>query len=226
MIEQSTIQFLKDLEENNNRDWFNDNRKSYEIARDNFSSFIEELILDIQKIDNFITDATPKNTIFRIFKDVRFSKNKDPYKTHFGAAISKGGRKSEYPGYYIHIKPNGGTFIGGGIYHAQPSVLKSIRNEIAYNAQNFDELISNKDFVKAFGELEGDKLSRPPKGFDKEHPAIEHIKRKDFLMIHQVEDKLITQPNFNRYCLEQFAKMRPLNEFFRGPVYDVLESND
>lgn len=115
MIDQSTFNFLKDLKSNNNRDWFNDNRKTYEIARDNFAAFIGELIEDIQEMDDFITEATPKNTIFRIFKDVRFSKNKDPYKTHFGAAIAKGGRKSEYSGYYIHVEPDHKTMVASGI---------------------------------------------------------------------------------------------------------------
>lgn len=116
MIEKSTLQFLENLSKNNNRDWFKDHRKDYDLAKNNFAEFINELIPEITRMDQFITDVEAKNSVFRIFKDVRFSKDKLPYKTNLGAAICKGGRKSEYPGYYLHIKPNGETFVGGGIY--------------------------------------------------------------------------------------------------------------
>ena len=226
MIEQNTVKFLQDLSVNNNRDWFADNRKVYEAARDNFIAFIDDLIPDLQNIDPFITDVNAKNAVFRIFKDIRFSKKKEPYKTSFGAAIGKGGRKSEYPGYYLHIKPDGETFVGGGIHHPQPAILKSIRSEIAHNTKQFEEIINDLDFLANFGELEGDKLIRPPKGFDKEHPAVEHLKRKDFLMLHKIPDSKICHPDFKTHCLGKFERMKPLNEYFRGPVYDILENND
>ena len=205
MIEQNTVKFLQDLSVNNNRDWFADNRKVYEAARDNFIAFIDDLIPDLQNIDPFITDVNANNAVFRIFKDVR---------------------KSEYPGYYLHIKPDGETFVGGGIHHPQPAILKSIRSEIAHNTKQFEEIINDLDFLANFGELEGDKLIRPPKGFDKEHPAVEHLKRKDFLMLHKIPDSKICHPDFKTHCLGKFERMKPLNEYFRGPVYDILENND
>lgn len=223
MIEKSTLKFLEKLSANNNREWFAEHRKEYELAKNNFTDFINELIPEINQMDNFITDVDAKNSIFRIFKDVRFSKDKSPYKTNFGAAICKGGRKSEYPGYYLHIMPNGETFVGGGIYHPQAAVLNAIRKEIEFNTNQFHNIIHAKSFQNTFGQLKGDSLSRPPKGFDKEHPAIEDLKRKDFLMLHKVKDEQVTQSNFKQYCLEQFSKMKPLNEFFRGPVFDVIE---
>lgn len=226
MIDVSTLNFLKKLSQNNNREWFNDNRKQYEQARDNFADFINELIPTINEIDDFITDVTPKNSVFRIFRDVRFGKNKDPYKTNFGAAMCKGGRKSEYSGYYLHIKPNGESFVGGGIYHPQPKVLNSIRQEIAFNTEAYENIIHSKPFISNFGELQGDKLVRPPKGFDKNHTAIEHLKRKDFLMLHKMEDELVTSSKFKNYCIEKFKEMLPLNQFMRGPVYDILEANE
>lgn len=222
MIEQSTLDFLSDLSNNNNRDWFNENRTRYESAKQNFAEFLEGLIVEIQKFDPFLQDANAKNTVFRIFRDVRFGKNKDPYKSHFGAAISRGGRKSEYPGYYIHLNPNGDTFVGGGIYHPQPAVLKSIRQEIEYNTKQFENIISDNEFLKAFKELEGDKLVRPPKGYDKEHPAVEHLKRKDFLMLYHFDANKAVQKNFNKFCIDQFKKMLPLNLYLRGPVQDVI----
>lgn len=223
MIEKSTLKFLEKLSANNNREWFAEHRKEYELAKNNFTDFINELIPEINQMDNFITDVDAKNSIFRIFKDVRFSKDKSPYKTNFGAAICKGGRKSEYPGYYLHIMPNGETFVGGGIYHPQAAVLNAIRKEIEFNTNQFYNIIHAKSFQNTFGQLKGDSLSRPPKGFDKEHPAIEDLKRKDFLMLHKVKDEQVTQSNFKQYCLEQFSKMKPLDEFFRGPVFDVIE---
>ncbi len=226
MIQQSTFEFLKELKANNNRDWFNDNRKRYEAARDNFSEFIEGLISDIQEMDNFITDVTPKNTIFRIFKDVRFSKDKSPYKTHFGAAISKGGRKSEYSGYYIHVEPGNKTMIASGIWHPQPTVLKSVRNEIAFNLDSYEQIITEKEFKATFGEVEGARLVRPPKGYEKDHPAIEHLKQKDFVVTHQIADKKVCKASFKDYVLDKYKIVKPFSEFFRGPVYDVIENND
>lgn len=226
MIDKATFDFLVQLSKNNNRDWFNDNRKQYELARDNFAEFINEVIVQIQKFDPFIVDANAKNTVFRIFRDVRFGKNKDPYKTNFGAAMCKGGRKSEYPGYYLHIKPNGESFVGGGVYHPQANVLNAIRKEIAFNQSGFEKIIHAKSFQSSFGVLQGDELKRPPKGFDKDHPAIEHLKRKDFLMLHKIPDNKVCAEDFKAYCLEKFKLMLPLNEFMRGPVYDVLNADE
>ena len=226
MIEQSTLDFLKELKANNNRDWFNDHRLLYEAARDNFATFIEELIISLNKIDDFVSDANPKNSIFRIFKDVRFSKDKSPYKSHFSASISKGGRKSDYAGYYIHVEPENKTILASGIWHPQPAILKSVRNEISYNHQEYEKIIRNKKFVASFGQVEGNKLVRPPKGFDKEHPAIEYLKHKDFVVHHKVKDKEICQPSFKDYCVKKFEIAKPFSEYFRGPVYDVLENQE
>ena len=224
MIEQSTLTFLTELQENNNRDWFNDHRKKYEIARDNFAAFVEQLILDLSKMDEFITEATSKNAIFRIFKDVRFSKDKSPYKTHFSASIAKGGRKSMYPGYYIHLEPNNKSLLASGIWRPQPEILKSVRQEIAYNHKAYEKIISNSAFTRVFGTVEGNRLVRPPKGFDKDHPAIEHLKMKDFVVHHKVQDIEICKSEFNNYCVETFKIAQPFSAYFRGPVYDVLES--
>lgn len=226
MIEQSTLDFLKELKANNNRDWFNDHRLLYEAARDNFATFIEELIISLNKIDDFVSDANPKNSIFRIFKDVRFSKDKSPYKSHFSASISKGGRKSDYAGYYIHVEPENKTILASGIWHPQPAILKSVRNEISYNHQEYEKIIRNKKFVASFGQVEGNKLVRPPKGFDKEHPAIEYLKHKDFVVHHKVKDKEICQPSFKDYCVKKFEIAKPFSEYFRGPIYDVLENQE
>lgn len=226
MIEQNTFDFLVELGKNNNREWFNDNRQRYENARDNVADFVEDLIVDIKHFDPFITDASAKNTTFRIFKDVRFSKNKDPYKDNFGAAICKGGKKSPYPGYYLHISPQGKSFLGGGIYRPEAAILKSVRNEISFNHEIFCNLINQPKFKEFFNELEGDKLKRPPKGFDPEHPVVELLKHKDWVMMHKMEDKKITQKNFKAHCLQVFQEMKPVNEFLRGPVYDVLAANE
>lgn len=224
MIEQSTLKFLKELKANNNRDWFNDHRIKYESARDNFSAFIQDLIISLREMDPFLTDASAKNSIFRIFKDVRFSKDKSPYKTHFSASISKGGKKSEYAGYYIHIEPENKSVLAAGIWHPQPAVLKSVRNEIAYNYTEYEKIIYNNQFKAIFGSVEGNKLVRPPKGFDKEHPALQYLKHKDFVVHHSVPEKEVCRTNFKDFCSEKFEIAKPFSTFFRGPAFDVLEN--
>ena len=130
------LQFLQELSENNNREWFNDNRERYEKSRDKIIFLTEVLINEIKKIDPEIAGINPKDCMFRIFRDVRFSKDKQPYKTNFGSFIAKGGRKSIYPGYYFHIEPNQ-SFVGGGVYMPQAEPLKAIRNYMAGHAPDF-----------------------------------------------------------------------------------------
>jgi uncharacterized protein (TIGR02453 family) len=129
----TVLTFLKDLEQNNNREWFNDNKKRYEESRDKVIFLTELMINEIGKFDSQVRGLSPKECVFRIFRDVRFSKDKRPYKTNFGSFICKGGRKSMNPGYYFHIQP-GNSFIGGGIYMPPAVPLKAIRNFMAENA--------------------------------------------------------------------------------------------
>jgi uncharacterized protein (TIGR02453 family) len=152
MINKSTFDFLTKLKKNNNKEWFDKNRPEYEIAKNNFKEFISELILSIAKFDSSVKMLEPKNCIFRINRDIRFSNDKTPYKINMGASIGPGGKKSYDAGYYIHIQP-GGSFLAGGVWQPPAPQLNAIRQEIDYNAAEFKKLVSNKDFKKYFGSL-------------------------------------------------------------------------
>lgn len=212
MIEQATLDFLSDLTENNNRDWFDANRKNYEAAKKNVEAFVGELLEGMIAFEPALAGINAKNCTFRIFRDVRFSKDKTPYKTNMGAYISKGGKSSPMAGYYLHIQP-GGAFIAGGIYAPPADVLKNIRQEIDYNTAEFKDILNDKTFKKLFGELEGEKLKTTPKNYAKDHPEIEFLKHKSFLMVHQVSDKQVTAKDFAKTVTSTFEAMLPLNNF-------------
>ena len=177
MIQKSTLKFLKELKKNNTKEWFDLHRNEFEAAKNNFLDFINTLIPKIAAFDPEIAEVKAKDCLFRINRDVRFSKDKTPYKAHFGAAISFKGRKSTYPGYYVHLEP-GGVVAGGGAYMLMPDELQKVRQEIDYNSIEFLKIINNKTFKSIYGEVKGDALVKPPKGFDASSEAIVYIKQK------------------------------------------------
>jgi uncharacterized protein (TIGR02453 family) len=216
MINKSTFDFLTKLKKNNNKEWFDKNRSEYEVAKNNYKEFINELILTISKFDPSIKMLEPKNCIFRINRDIRFSNDKTPYKINMGASIAPGGKKSFDAGYYIHIQP-GGSFLAGGVWQPPAPQLNAIRQEIDYNAAEFRKLISNKEFKKYFGKLsEEDKIKTTPKGYEKEHPEIETLRLKSFIMVHDLKDKEVLSPDFIKHCSIAFKAMYPLNKFLRS----------
>ena len=148
--------FLGELRKNNNREWFQANRKWYEQCRSEFEFFVTLLINEIGKFDRSIGALKASDCLFRIYRDIRFSPDKTPYKTNFGAYIAKGGRKSEFAGYYFHIEP-GNCMLAGGIYMPSKEILKAIREEIYHNTEDFLAIIHNKDFQKVFLEISGDR---------------------------------------------------------------------
>ena len=172
MIEKSTLAFLKDLRKNNNRDWFKTNKPRYEEAKANVEVFLDALIQKISKWDPSISHHTGKSVMFRIYRDVRFSKDKSPYKTHFGAHISGAEKKSDIhsrAGYYIHIG-SGESMIAGGAYMPQGPWIKNIRAAIDSHPAELKKILNRKVFKDTFGEIEGDKLKTAPKGYPKDHP--------------------------------------------------------
>src|SRR4029078_833326 len=178
MIQQATINFLKSLKKNNKKEWFDKNRKAYESARADFEGFIQSAIDQHSKNDTDLKELEARKCIFRINRDIRFSKDKSPYKTNFGASMDKGGRKSGFAGYYFQLEP-GKSFLAGGLWMPEPEKLKKVRQEIDYCFDEFDEIISSRKFKSWFGELyEGEdiKLSRVPQGFEKDNPASEFLK--------------------------------------------------
>lgn len=212
MLQRSTIEFLKKLKKNNNRDWFNQNKELYNKAKEDFISFIQTLIDQIAAFDKSLNGVEARNCIFRIYRDVRFSKDKTPYKPNFGANMAQGGRKSMSSGYYIHLEP-GSSFLAGGVYMPPTPQLNAIRQEIDYNIDEFKTIINNKEFKKYFeGLSDMHKLKMAPKGYPKDHPEIELLKFKSYIVTHNLEKEMISE-HFLKYCSKVFNAMTPLNEF-------------
>jgi uncharacterized protein (TIGR02453 family) len=218
MIQKSTIDFLKKLKQNNNKAWFDKNRPAYEISKKDFISFLETIIEKISSFDNSVKGLEAKNCIFRINRDIRFSNDKTPYKSNFGASISKGGKKSFYPGYYIHIEP-GKSFLAGGIWMPPAPELNAIRQEIDYNTSDFKKIIKDKSFIKYFGGLdEEDKLKTAPKGYPKDHPEIDLLKYKSYIVVHYLKDQEVLSRSFEKHCIEVFKVLYPFDKFLRKAI--------
>ncbi len=209
---KSILPFLRELEINNNRDWFNANKNKYLEAKSAFDNFIDSLISELQLIDPRVAGATAKNTVFRIYKDIRFSNDKTPYKTQMGAYIIGGGRKAQLPGYYFHIEPDE-SFLAGGIYQPGPDQLKAIRKEILNFPEDIVEVIENKNFQKKFSFYEKDKLKRPPQGFSPDAEQIELIKNKHFIASRSIPEEWIISPNLIEKILQSCRELLPLNNF-------------
>lgn len=215
MLNPQTLKFLVSLKKNNNKEWFDKNRPTYETARKDFQTFVDTLIPELARFDKAVAGLEGKKCLFRINRDVRFSKNKSPYKTNFGAIINPGGKKSNLPGYYIHIEP-GAAFIAGGVWMPEADKLNAIRQEIDYNLPEFQKIVNDKNFKKHFGKLsQEDKLVNPPKGYDKENPALELLKLKSFIAYKDLDSKVLTSKTFLKQCVETFKAMYTLNLFLR-----------
>lgn len=216
MISSSTLQFLKTLEKNNNRDWFNEHKKVYLAAKQEMELFTEELIQEIALFDEEILKIDPKKAVFRIYRDIRFSKNKIPYKTHFGAGLGMG-KGSKIAGYYIHIEP-GKSFLAGGVYNPEPAVLKQIRNEITASGDDFLKIIEEKDFRNNFRGLSVEhQLKRVPTGFEKDHPMAEYLKLKSFTVSHPISDEALLNPKAANNFAKILKSIKPLNDFLELP---------
>jgi uncharacterized protein (TIGR02453 family) len=211
------LKFLGDLSENNSREWMEKQKPDYLEAKKEFEDIISQLIIDISVFEPEISTLTYKDCIFRIHRDIRFSKDKTPYKTNFGAAINKGGKKSPNATYYIHLQPQS-CFIAGGLYMPPGEILQKIRQEIDYNSNEFGNILNASEFKKYFGHMEGDKLKRAPKGYDPDDPNIEWLKHKSFLVVHNVSDSQVTSKDFYDYTLKVFGKMKPFNDFLNRAI--------
>jgi uncharacterized protein (TIGR02453 family) len=214
-ISKNTLAFLNELKKNNDRDWFMDNKPRYEEAKNEFEQFIDALILEIAKFDPSIAHHRGKDCIFRIYRDVRFSKDKSPYKTHFGAHVTGAAKRSEIhtkAGYYIHIEP-GASMLAGGAYLPEGPWLKAIRQEIAFNGVEFRAIMDHPEFKKYFGSMEGEQLKKAPKEFDADHPEIDLLKYKSFLASHNCTDSLVTSKSFVSHATDVFSALHPFDQF-------------
>ncbi len=215
---KNIMEFLSHLKKNNTREWFNDHKKEFEQHRAIFIKFVSNLISEIEKFDTDIIGVDPKKSMYRIYRDVRFSKDKTPYKTHFGAYICKGGRSSGNPGYYVHIEPDGKSIIGGGLYHPMPDVLAKIRQEIDYNGSDFTSILSSKSLKTRMNLYQGDKLKRKPKGYEDDNLYLEFIKLKSFLLMEEISDKELISENYFKRVISGFKNMYPFNKFLNQAI--------
>ncbi len=206
------MKFLSDLEKNNNREWMQDNKKVYQNAKDEFSGFVNELITGIAGFDPDLTGLEPKQCTFRINRDIRFSKDKSPYKNNFGAYMAKGGKKGEGGGYYIHLQP-GESFMGGGIYMPPSDVLARIRQEIDYNPKPLLAILGNKDFKNFYGGLSGEQLKTAPKGYEKDHANIELLRFKSFVVFRKISGDQIGSATFANDVVKGFKLLKPLKDY-------------
>jgi uncharacterized protein (TIGR02453 family) len=212
-ISPETVKFLSDLDKNNNREWFLANKKRYEAAKKNFADFVDELIAGTAKFEPEVANFTAKDCMFRINRDVRFSANKAPYKNNMGAAISKGGKKMNFAGYYVHLQP-GEVFIAGGCWMPEGDNLKKIRDAIDYDYEKFDKIVNAKDAKNLFGGLSDEgRLKTAPKGYPKDHPGLEYLKNKSFVFYHKIDSKQVTSPEFSKTVISGFKALKPLCDF-------------
>ncbi len=220
MLQDTTLKFLKNLDKNNNKEWFDAHKTDYQGAKADFESMVQQLIDGLSRQDRDLEGLQVKDCVFRIYKDVRFSKDKTPYKNNMGAAFSPGGRKSPRPGYYFHLQPGGSSFAGGGLWQPEAVNLKKVRQEIDYNFPEFQQIISNKDFIKYFGKIEGEALKTVPQGYQPDNPAIAYLKLKSFTAWHAFSDDSITQPALVREVLKVFAVMQPFVKFLDRALHE------
>jgi len=221
MINKQVLNFLSDLSVNNNREWFQENKNKYLQAKENFEVFINLLIHEISKFDGQIKGLEARNCTFRIYRDVRFSSNKSPYKTNMGAYISRGGRKSPFAGYYFHLQP-GESFLAGGIYSPSSAALKIIRNEIHDNLDEFEAIVENSSFRETYTWFAGDKLKTTPRDFPKDAPGIEWLRYKNYTPFHALSDEEISRADLLTEAIKIYRELYPLNEFFNRALLEHL----
>ncbi|MDY6800081.1 MAG: DUF2461 domain-containing protein [Bacteroidota bacterium] len=226
MISKNLFPFLRELRQNNHKEWFYEHKPVYQILRKQFEQLIAQTILDITQFDNSVKTIEPKQCIFRINRDIRFSKDKSPYKNNFGAFIAPGGRNSGLAGYYIHLEPDD-CLLAGGIYMPPPDRLKAVRTEIFENTEEFKQIIHHKNFKKHFGKIISDKmLKTAPKGFPKDFKDIDLLKYKHYTVIKKVHEDLVTSENFAHEIRETFKALYPFNHFINEGINYQLRLNE
>ena len=205
-ITKSNLDFLKLIQKNNNRDWFNDNKERYLFELQNIELFADSLLNEMNKHD-VIETVNGKKSLHRIYRDVRFSKDKTPYNSHWGGSFKRA-TKLRRGSYYFHIAP-GNSFVAGGFWGPNPEDLKRIRDEFTYDAKSFRAILKNKKFINTFGKLTGEQIKTTPKGYNADDDAIDLLRYKQFLLIKNFTDKEVLSENFVKQVNETFIAMRP-----------------
>jgi len=212
------LTFLKAVAKNNNREWFEKNKPKYLIAKAHFEDFLEAFHKELMKFDESLGGLNPRKLGFRIYRDVRFSKDKRPYKVNMGAGFSEHGKMEQEPGYYLHLEP-GKSFIAGGFYMPDSEKLSKIRQEIDYNTSRLLKVLNDKKFKKDFPSLDDfDKLKRVSKGYPKDHPYIDLLKHKSYIVSHYFTDKQVVDKKFVKLAAEKAKLIKSLNDFLKEAV--------
>jgi uncharacterized protein (TIGR02453 family) len=213
------FKFLKDLSKNNDRDWFDKNKSKYLAAKEEFDVFVAAALDEFIKFDGSLHGLNPKKLTFRIYRDVRFSKDKRPYKINMGASFSSAGKGMGRPGYYLHIEPGNKSFVAGGLYMPEPENLSKIRQEIDYNGKALVKIMTDKKFKKDFKAFwDEDKLKRAPKGYAEDHPYLEWIKLKSFIVTRRLTDREVKDKKFLKQVAMLAKTLKPLNDFLSEAV--------
>lgn len=214
MLQPATIKFLTQLKKNNDKPWFDAHKEKYLAAKEDFEELVKQIIIEYGKTDPEIGSLEYKRCVFRIYRDVRFSKDKTPYKTHFAARFAPRGREVHFPCYYLHIEPGQLSVCGGGIWRPEVEELKKVRQEIDYNFDEFKSIVHSKKFKSVFGDLEQeDKLSRAPQGYEEDNPALDYLKLKSFFSDALIDDNILTSKLLLKKITSAFATVRPLIGF-------------
>jgi len=215
MLTKESLQFLDDLKANNNRDWFQDNKKRYEIFKKDYHQLVCDFLDAMKPLDPSLELLQVKDCTFRINRDIRFSKDKSPYKAHLGVWLSSGAKGANRSGYYVHIE-KGASFIAGGFYSPDSEELKKVRKEIAFFYDDLEEILKEKNFKKEFGSLdinENNSLKSMPRGYEKDHPAIEFLKLKSFTVSQKYDISEVTKKDFVAKMSQKLITLKPFNEF-------------
>ena len=206
------LNFLDDLSRHNSRDWFEVNRPAYEVARDTFTGFVDYLVDELRASNN-LQSLSARDCVLRIFRDVRFSKDKSPYNTNLSAIIAPGGKKSVLQGYYVSIGPQHRSLIAGGLHMPAPEQLSLFRQAIAKNAAAFKDITNSKVFVEQFGKIEGERLKTAPKGYDRDHPEIELLQLKEVTALHYFSDQEVLAGDFPARAVIVCRAMNPFLDY-------------
>ena len=216
MFQPSTVTFLKELKKNNNKTWFDNHREKYISAKIDFENFVGKILTSVSAFDTDMKELQAKNCTFRINRDIRFSKDKTPYKTNMGASLNRGGKKSIFAGYYFHLEPGGNSFAGGGLWMPQAPELKKLRQEIDYCFPELKRILNSAAFKAQYTGLEmneGQMLVNIPKGYEKGNPASSFLKLKSFVATKKIPDALLTISGLTKEVVLAFKALMPLVKF-------------
>jgi uncharacterized protein (TIGR02453 family) len=219
-------EFLAKLAENNRREWFEARRPEYQALRDQFTAFIGEVIERTADFDERVRWKDPKDCLFRIYRDVRWSADKSPYKTTFSAYVSEQNRRGAPPGYYLEVDEKGTLLAAGGIWMPPPEPLARIRASIAEHPERLQRVLRSRGFKKTFGEMQGDRLTRPPRGYTAETPLIEYIKLKSYIVWRETDARALSHEAALAYVVDSFRTARPLVDWVRAILEGEGERDD